>query len=246
MSSELIAALIILALIDSTSFGTLLIPVWLMLTPGRLRPGRIVLFLATVAVFYLVLGIALLAGSAALVDAFSEIGRTIPFLWGQVVLGAGLIVFGIVSEPWTKVGKAKKAARRKERERLHGPGRIARLRQRASDGAAPIGAVLGLALAAAAIEAASMLPYLGAIGILATSALTFASGIVVLVAYCLVMIVPALLLLAARVLLHDRISGSLARLEGWLSRSSGEAIAWVAVLGGLYLLGGALTAFGFA
>src|SRR5690606_33238889 len=99
---------------------------------------------------------------------------------------------------------------------------------------------------AAAIEAASMLPYLGAIGILATSALTFTGGIVVLVGYCLVMIVPALILLTARVLLHDRISGPLTRLEGWLSRSSGEAIAWVAVLGALYLLSGALTAFGIA
>ena len=36
-----LGSLVVLALIDSTSFGTLLIPVWFMLAPGRVRPGRL-------------------------------------------------------------------------------------------------------------------------------------------------------------------------------------------------------------
>ncbi|MCP9786755.1 hypothetical protein [Cyanobium sp. N5-Cardenillas] len=51
MTIERLAPLVALALIDSTSFGTLLIPLWLMLVPGRPRSGRIVLFLGTVAAF---------------------------------------------------------------------------------------------------------------------------------------------------------------------------------------------------
>ena len=37
MDAGLIGSLVLLALIDSTSFGTLLIPIWMMLAPGRLR-----------------------------------------------------------------------------------------------------------------------------------------------------------------------------------------------------------------
>ena len=49
MTLALLGPLVVLALVDSTSFGTLLIPIWLMLAPGRLKAGRILVFLATVA-----------------------------------------------------------------------------------------------------------------------------------------------------------------------------------------------------
>ena len=35
MTTTLAVSLAVLALVDSTSFGTLLIPIWLLLTPGR-------------------------------------------------------------------------------------------------------------------------------------------------------------------------------------------------------------------
>lgn len=73
MNTELIAVLVLLALIDSTSFGTLLIPLCLMLAPGLPRPGRILLFLGTVAGFYLLLGIALLLGASTLLDTLQEV-----------------------------------------------------------------------------------------------------------------------------------------------------------------------------
>jgi hypothetical protein len=46
------------ALIDNTSFGTLLFPIRLMLSPGRLRARRIVLYFAVIGAFYFVLGVA--------------------------------------------------------------------------------------------------------------------------------------------------------------------------------------------
>jgi hypothetical protein len=68
VSLQIYAALAVLALIDSTSFGTLLIPIWLMLSPGRLRPRRIVLYLAVIGAFYFVLGVALTAGAMAVIE----------------------------------------------------------------------------------------------------------------------------------------------------------------------------------
>ena len=72
MSTATAASLVGLALVDSTSFGTLLIPVWLLLAPGRTRWGRVLLYLGTVAVFYLALGVALSAGAGPLLPEHRE------------------------------------------------------------------------------------------------------------------------------------------------------------------------------
>ena len=63
-----------------------------------------------------------------------------------------------------------------------------------------------------------------------------------LAGYCLVMVAPAIVLLATRMVLHERISPALGRFEGWLSRNSSEAIAWVLFLLGLYVTAGAVDA----
>lgn len=237
MSAELLASLLVLALIDSTSFGTLLIPLWLMLAPGRPRAGRMVLFLGTVAVFYLLLGLALLLGASNLAGMFPDPGAARALRMAQLALGIGLMVLGVCMEPWTAAGKARRAARRAEKIARSGPSLHMRMRTRASDATAPVGAVILLALVAAAIEAASMIPYLAAIGLLTASTLSLPARGLVLSGYCLVMIAPALLLLAARLLLHDQVAPVLSRLETWLSRHANEALAWVVFLVGLYLAG---------
>lgn len=239
---ELLAALVILALIDSTSFGTLLIPLWLMLAPGRPRPGRILLFLGTVAAFYLLLGIALLVGASTLLDTLQEAGNSLPLRVAELVVGIGLIALGVLMEPWTKAGKERRGARRAEKLARSGPSLQMRMRERATDASAPVGAVIVLALTAGVIEAASMLPYLAAIGLLTASELSLAGRATLLFGYCLVMIAPALLLLAARLLLHDHVAPVLAKLEASLSRNANEVIAWVMFFVGLYLVGDGLDA----
>ena len=244
MNVELLAPLVILALIDSTSFGTLLIPLWFMLVPGRPRPGRILLFLGTVAAFYLLLGIALLLGASTLLGMLQETGNSRPLRVAQLAVGIGLMVLGALMEPWTKAGKERRVARRAERLARSGPSLQMRMRERATDASAPVGAVIVLALTAAIIEAASMIPYLAAIGLLTASELSLPGRVAVLFGYCLVMIAPAMLLLAARLLLHDYVAPSLAKLEAFLSRNANEAMAWVIFLVGLYMVGDSLNALG--
>ena len=245
MNIELLAPLVLLALIDSTSFGTLLIPLWLTLAPGRPRPGRILLFLGTVAAFYLLLGIALLLGASTLLDTLQETGNSQPLRVAQLVVGIGLMALGVLMEPWTKAGKERRVARRAEKLAYAGPSLQMRMRERATDASAPVGAVIVLALTATVIEAASMIPYLAAIGILTASELSSAGRGAVLFGYCLVMIAPALLLLAARLLLHDHVAPILTKLEALLSRNANEAIAWVIFFVGLYMVGDSLNALGW-
>ena len=244
MNIELLGPLVLLALVDSTSFGTLLIPLWLMLAPGRPHAGRILLFLGTVAAFYLLLGIALLLGASMLRDTLQATGSSQPLRIAQLVVGVGLMALGVLMEPWTKAGKARRTARRAEKLARSGPSLHVRMRRQATDSSAPVGAVLALALTAAVIEAASMIPYLIAIGLLTASDLSLVGRGAVLFGYCLVMIAPALLLLAARLLLHERVAPGLTRLEAFLSRNANEAIAWVIFFVGVYMAVTSLSALG--
>jgi hypothetical protein len=241
---ELLAPLVLLALIDSTSFGTLLIPIWLMLTPGRPQSGRILLFLGTVAAFYLLLGIVLLLGASTLIDHMHDMRSSQPLRVAQLILGIGLMVLGVGMEPWTQAGKDRRDARRAEKLARSGPTLHMRMRARASDASAPVAAVFVLALTAAAIEAASMIPYLAAISLLTTSELSLSGRSAVLFGYCLLMIAPALLLLMARLLLHDYVAPVLTKLETFLSRHANEAMAWVVFFLGLYMVGDNLNALG--
>ncbi|WP_353707318.1 GAP family protein [Cellulosimicrobium sp. ES-005] len=97
--------LVVLALIDSTSFGTLLIPVWLLLAPGRLRAGRVLVYLGTVAAFYLAVGIVVLLGAGAFLDRFGDALDTRAAAIVQLLLGIGLFALSFRFD-------SKRAARR--------------------------------------------------------------------------------------------------------------------------------------
>ena len=229
MSPATAATLVGLALVDSTSFGTLLIPVWLLLSPGRTRWGRVLLYLATVAAFYLALGVVLSAGAGPLLAAAGRLRDSTAVTWAQLVLGAGLLA-------WALVGG------RRRRGGAQRPGRLLAWRERAVGsgagggvGRGGLGSVVALALGATALEAATMLPYLGAVGLVGASDLTLFQRTGVLAGYCLVMVAPALVLLAGRVLASARVQPVLAWIAAQMERAGGEATAWVVGIVGFLL-----------
>ena len=87
-----------------------------------------------------------------------------------------------------------------------------------------------------------MIPYLAAIGFLTASELSLIGRSVVLFGCCLLMIMPALLLLVARLTLHDYVSPILIKLDVFLSRNANEVIAWRLSLVGLYMVADSLKA----
>lgn len=235
MTLALLGPLVLLALIDATSFGTLLIPVWFLLTPGRIRATRVLVFLGTIAAFYWVLGLLLSAGAVTFLDDLSGWLDTETGQLARKVVGIGLIAIGILLPGNRKA--------RSERANDGAATRVSRWRARAmgvdaAGGGA--GALVGLALAAATVEAASLLPYLAAIGMLSTSPLPMTGRAVVLVGYCLLMIAPALVLLALRLGLGSRVEPTLRRLAAWMERQSGETVAWILAIMGVLILRGAV------
>lgn len=228
MSAVLAGSLLVLALLDSTSFGTLLIPLWLLVAPGRVRAGRVLAFLGTVAAFYLVVGVALLVGVGAGLENLDGWLERPWAAWAQLVLGVGLFALSF------RLGGRKDAGAP--------PGRVTRWRERAMgrSGSGGVGGLVGLALGAALLELGTMLPYLGAIGLLATADTTPALRVGSLAAYCLVMILPALVLLVLRITAHHRVEPLLRRATRWLERSGAELTSWTVGIVGFLLARDAL------
>jgi hypothetical protein len=223
-----------LALVDSTSIGTLLIPVWMLLDP-HVRRAQFLVYLGTVAGFYFLLGVALTAGAGTLRGLLDDASGSDALSWVQLVLGATLVGLSFWFDP-------KRVARRRARQGGVGPAE--RWRARLTTARASYRAMVLLGLAAAGLEALSMLPYLAAVGILAVADVGAAVWVPVLAAYVLVMVLPAVVLLALRLAVHERVQPVLERLGGWMARHVDGALEWVLAVLGVYLAANAALRLG--
>ncbi len=217
MTAAVLGGLVLLALVDSTSVGTLLLPVWMLLAP-RVRAGRVVLFLATVVVFYSAVGVALLLGIDIVVALAAGAGGALadnrPLAVAQLAVGAALFLWS-----WPLERRAK------ERQ---GPGPRARRWRAALQGeGVPARTTVGIALVATVLEVATMLPYLAAMGLLSRSDLDRPLQLLVLAGYVAVMVLPALVLLAVRLAATRLVEPWLERADAWMSERSGVAVSWV-------------------
>ncbi|WP_308798257.1 GAP family protein [Agromyces silvae] len=261
MTIELGLTLAALALVDSLSIGTLLIPLFFLVAPGRVRAGRVLLYLGIIAVFYFAVGIALTAGAGVILEGAAGALETPVARWVQLLLGGALLAGSFFIGRRPPAGSSAARTRAPEtRVASDGstvvsgpdapspaeprrPGRLVRWRERAmGDGSPAI--VVGLALGAGVVELATMLPYLGAVGMITAAGLPAEIWVGVLAAYCAVMIAPALLLLAGRVLARRLVEPPLRRLAGWLERTSAENTAWIVGIVGFLLARDAATQLG--
>lgn len=220
--------LIILALVDSTSMGTLVIPVILLVTAdggARRAATGTLLYLGIIGAFYLALGIALLAGLLPLIERFGHLLTTIPVMTVLAAAGVGLVVWSFRTDPAAirkRGGDPEASAKRWSDRARRAAGR-------------PRTLVL-LALAAGFVEAASMIPYLAAMGIIADMGIGLARGALVLVGYCVVMILPGVILCGLRVLAGRRADALLDRVHAWLMRSAASAFSWAIGIIGVILV----------
>ncbi|SDD30829.1 GAP family protein [Auraticoccus monumenti] len=215
-----------LALVDSTSIGTLVVPVVLLLRP-RVHPGLVLLYLATIAVFYLAVGLLLMAGATTLLPRLGAALETPAAYAVQLALGVGLVVLAFRIEP-------RAAARRRERRGLPPTGEP-RWQRRIEAAADRPGTMVGLALGAGLAEAATMLPYLGAIALLVGSGLGAWTSSGLLGGYVLVMVLPALVLLVLRLAGGRRWDPAMQRLRDWIARHSAGTLSWVVGILGVLL-----------
>ncbi|RZQ60255.1 GAP family protein [Amycolatopsis suaedae] len=216
MTVGLILSLIGLALLDSTSIGTLFIPVWLLLAPGQVRIGRVLVYLATITAFYFGVGLLVVLGAGKVAEVLGGAVDSRVALWIQLVVGVGLFLLSFRFDP----------KRRKD------TGGVTRWRERAMAESSSVVWLIGLALLAGLIEVATMLPYLGAIGMITTSGVDGVTAATLLAGYCVVMVVPALVLLGARLAARARVEPLLNRMNTWITGKASSATGWVLAIAG--------------
>ncbi|MCD2441853.1 GAP family protein [Agromyces sp. SYSU K20354] len=244
--AQLELSLAALALLDGLSIGTLLIPVFLLLAP-RLRGGRVLLYLVTIAGFYLVVGVLFTLGMVNLVEVGQDLLNSPAGLVVRLVIGVALLLVAIAmptsekqrtpvaatagdhgANPAGEANDHGEAVGRAAEAPVPAPGgRISRWRDRLLSDAASPANVMAVAVAAGLIEVATMLPYLVAMGMIAEAELAMPVRIAALAAYCAVMIAPALVLLALRLIAAPLVKRPLERLAEWLERTAAENTAWI-------------------
>ena len=224
MDAELGGALVLLALVDSTSIGTLVLPVLMLLAPGRVPVGRVLLHLGVVAGCYAALGSALaLAGGAVRESA----GGALDDVVGSRAGAAALVVVGLA----LLIGSFRLDSGSRRRRGL--PDRTQRWRASWHRGGAA-GAV-GVALAAVGLEVATMLPYLAALGLVAAAELPAAASVGVVTAYSAVMVLPALVLLGLRLVAAGAVEPLLRRVDALAAHHADTALGWLVGIAGFLL-----------
>lgn len=86
-----------LALLDSLSVGTLVIPLALVVSRRRVDVGPLTVYLVTVVAIYFALGVALVLGIEALTGPFLRAFEAEPAQWVKLALGVVLLAFGILA-----------------------------------------------------------------------------------------------------------------------------------------------------
>ena len=222
MEMALVLGLVALALVDSTSLGTLVIPLWLLMSPERPPVRRMVAYLGAIAGFYFVVGVLVLLTASTGFAAAGSVLRGPVALGVQLALGVGLFAIS-----WRFDSRAKADG--------GGGGRVTRWRARALDAQSSGSGVAVLAMSAGALELVTMLPYLAAIGLMISSGLSPAVSAGLLAGYCVVMVLPACLLILARTVAHARVEPWLTRADGFLSRHADSALGWVLGIAGFLI-----------
>lgn len=216
MTIGLLLTLAALALVDSMSFGTLGVPVFLLLASERSQVSRLLVYLATVALFYFVVGVALMLGVSTAAGSLGDALHSRLAYWVQLVLGVGLFALSFRFDP-------------KRRTRLGEPGH--RFEPRPGG---PRAMVL-LGLTAGLLEVATMVPYLAAMGIMTTAGLPAGQWVPLLAAYVVVMIVPSLALLALRGVAGAWLEPRLRRLRAWMAGHAVSAVGWTLAIAGFLI-----------
>ncbi|MEJ6548501.1 GAP family protein [Corynebacterium sp. USCH3] len=234
-------SLTVLALVDSTSIGTLVVPLLLLVVSGgaggsaRKVVAATFYYLAVIGVFYWAVGVALTAGALPLLERFGDTLTSSGAMTVYAVLGVVLVVWSFRIDPKAirRRGGDPEAGARRWSERVRGASTSYR-------------ALTGLALLAGLAELATMVPYLAAIGIIVDSGTGLARSAAVLAAYCVVMVVPAAVLAVARLVGGARLDGLLARVHDWSVRGAAGAFSWaVGIVGVVIVLNTAPTALSF-
>ncbi|MDS1270611.1 GAP family protein [Lipingzhangella sp. LS1_29] len=221
MQLDVLLPVTALALLDTLSPATIGVTLVLLLS-GRARIAfPLLAYLATVAVCYLALGIALMSGLDLVVTRLGPVADHRAVLWLQAVLGIALLTHSCV-----KPTQRRDAPARWESRELHIP------------------IMVSLGLGTFLLEGATVLPYLAAVGIMTAAGLSPLQWLPLLAGYVTIMLLPPIVMYLGHRLLGSRLRPRMERWRHQLSEGAMEGLAWLVGIAGFLLLANAVNRLG--
>ena len=211
-------SLVGLALLDSLSIGTLVIPLGLILLWRSVRVPALAAYLTTVAAVYFALGVAMLLGFTGLGSYVERITDASAFPWITLVMGAILAIFGIFAPNPVKPA----------------PGELPKQLNKPIQTSLPKMIILGLG--ASLTEAATMLPYIAAMGIISDWDTPMAGQVAAIGAYCGIMIAPTVILAMIALVAGQKFFPRLEKAVPRLQYEAKVTLLWVAAIVGIYMV----------
>lgn len=206
-----------LALLDSLSLGTLVIPLALIVHWRAVRVPALATYLVTVVAVYFLLGLGILLGFAGLGSVAEGVTQTDVFPWITLILGAALAIFGIFAPNPEKPE----------------PGQLP---TRAASATSSVPSMVALGLGASLTEAATMLPYIAAMGIIGSWDIPSVAKAGAVGIYCLLMIMPTVALATLALLFGQKFFPRLERLIPRLGYEAKVTLLWIAAIVGIYMV----------
>ncbi|RJX37122.1 hypothetical protein D3P09_24745 [Paenibacillus pinisoli] len=212
MSTELLITVGGLALLDTLSPATLGVTVYLLLTEKERLSSRLMIYLATVAVFYFSVGAALMLGLDALLPAMTSLLENRTISWGLFILGALLFIASFYYP------KNKKSSN------------MPRLRSKS------MAAMIALGFTTSLVEVGMAFPYFAAIGLMTAHQLPLLQWLPLLAGYNFIMVLPPLVVFVLHSLLGRVMQRPLEKLQAYFAKHSGSAASWIMCIVGLILI----------
>jgi cytochrome c biogenesis protein CcdA len=207
-----------LALLDSINPSALLVAI--LLLPQPRAAAKIAIYMSAVFCCYFIIGVLLMLGFGAALDAIGN-NLSSPVAYGaQGMIGGSMLLYSLLVDTKQTAEKAPRLPTTQH------PGTLF---------------LLGVSVSA--VEFATALPYLAAIGLLSNAGLPSGQWLPILLVYNLILVAPPLLLAAAAQLARGWLEPRLERWQARLQREARETLLWIVGIIGFFLLADAVRFF---
>lgn len=190
-----------IAALDSINPSAILVTFWLL--PRQNYVQAIIAYVTGIFLTYLALGIILLLGFSK-ITSISDTSNNLAFLMAELFIGIGLFVYSFFIKPSRNDSALKRL-----------------------EGRTNLLALFMLGSLVTVIEFTTALPYVGAIGILASTNINIYQQLSLLLAYNLIFIMPPLIIMYAYMLLGDSVKQHFTRWKNAIEKRGNNAWPWI-------------------
>ena len=199
-------------MVDSINPSAIVVTLYLLSTAGSRALVQVVVYVSTIFITYLLLGVVLVLGIESLLPSLGGVLRGLTGFIVQSLVGLVLLIYGLTAS--TSRQSAPVVAR---------------------PSASTYAALVMLGVSVTAMELPTAVPYFAAIALISEAGLPMRAWAPLLGIYNVIFVLPPIALLAGHLVLQERLAEPYAALRQRLEGGARETVSWVAGLVGGWL-----------